>query len=384
MQYPTVSVDGKMLLWAIRRSGKSIDKLAESQQMKNLKDWIDGKKDPTVKQLEAFATATYVPFGYLFFSNPPDEQIPIPYHRTIPDSPATSLSADMIDTIQIIEHRQDWMRGHLIGDGAEPLDFVGSAKLNDLPETIAHNMRKKLGIDQKWASAHSGWGDALTHMLDRIEDIGIFLSVNGVVGGNNRRPLNPYEFRGFVMSDVHAPFIFVNNRDIKSAQMFTISHGLAHVWMGKSAAFDLGGLSPAQDEIERVCNRIAAEFLVPTDSLNQRWVEFSSENNPYQAGAHHFKVSELVVARRALDARLINQYEFRKFYQREYREWVAKGSRGGEFYNTAQTRIGKRFLRNVINAVGPGGLLYREAYSLTGLNRKTFDGMMDRIKEKGV
>ena len=163
-QSPKISVNEKMLQWAIQRSGKSVDKLAEAQQMQNLEDWISGKKDPTVKQLEAFSTATFVPFGYLLFSDPPNEQISIPHFRTLSDSRVTSPSASLIDTIQIIEQRQDWMREYLITDGAEPLDFVGSAKLTDSHEAIALRIRKELGIDQEWASAHSDWSSALSAM----------------------------------------------------------------------------------------------------------------------------------------------------------------------------------------------------------------------------
>lgn len=383
-QSPKISVNEKMLRWAIQRSGKSIDKLVEAQQMKNLEDWINGKKDPTVKQLEVFSTATSVPFGCLLFSEPPNEQIPMPHFRTLSGSLVASPSANLIDTIQIIEQRQEWMREYLIADGAEPLDFVGSAKLTDSHEATALRMRRELDIDQEWVSAHSNWNNALSAMHDKIEDAGIFLSANGVVGYNTHRPLDPEEFRGFALVDEYAPFIFVNNRDFKAAQMFTLAHELAHVWMGSSAAFDLRDLSPARDRVESACNKIAAEFLVPTDDLTRKWAKFVREHNPYQAGAHHFKVSEVVIARRALDTQLINQEEFRELYQRQQQEAKAKkkdGS-GGEFYNTADTRIGKTFLRNVIGAVREGRLLYSEAYSLTGLGRKTFDGMMDHIKEK--
>lgn len=221
-------------------------------------------------------------------------------------------------------------------------------------------------------------------MNDKIEDIGIFLSANDIVGYNTHRPLNPEEFRGFVLVDKYAPFIFVNNRDFKAAQMFTLVHELAHVWIGRSAAFDLHDLSPAQDAVESACDTIAAEFLVPTDSLAQKWIKFGRERNPYQVGAHHFKVSEVVIARRALDTQLITKEEFREFYQGQ--QQVAKAKRkdgsGGDFYNTANTRIGKTFLRHIIGAVKEGRLLYSGAYNLTGLNRRTFDGMMDHIKEK--
>ena len=387
---PRVSVNEVVIRWALQRSGKSVDSLTKKQPLKELKKWLSGEKNPTVKQLEVFSTTTSVPFGYLFFSSPPNEQIPIPYFRTHTDSSVTNPSADLIDTIQIIEQRQDWMREYLVADGAEPLDLVGSAKITDPHKETARKIREELSIDQGWASAHPNWSNALSDMKNRVEEAGIFLSTNGVVGTTNTRPLDPKEFRGFVLVDKHAPFIFTNSRDFKAAQMFTLAHELAHVWIGNSAAFDLRYLRPARNAIENACNRIAAEFLVPMESMVQEWAKFSRERNPFQAGARHFKVSEIVMARRALDAHMINLAEFHRFYKKQQDEARDKDearrkkkTRRGEFYNNAHVRIGKVFMRNVVGAVMEGKLLYREAYNLTGLKRKSFDGMVTHLESGG-
>lgn len=199
--------------------------------------------------------------------------------------------------------------------------------------------------------------------------------VNSIVGNNTRRKLDPSEFRGFVLVDDYAPLVFLNGADGKAARMFTLAHELAHVWFGTSAAFDLRELQPADDKIEKGCNRVAAEFLVPEEELRQIWPSVCKEAEPFQALARRFKVSELVVARRALGLEFITRNEFLDFYQ-DYQtkeRFAAQGSEGGDFYATQNLRIGRRFAEAVVCAVREGRLLYKEAYELTGLYGKTFE-----------
>ena len=147
-----INVKRHLLDWAIARSGKSVEDLSRNKTIRNIRKWLNGESRPTLRQLETFSTATFTPLGYLLLSDPPDEPMPIPYFRTLGNTPAFRPSPNLSDTIQIIEQRQDWMRDHLVAGGGRPLHFVGSAKQTDPPVDIARDMRQKLGMTDEWAA----------------------------------------------------------------------------------------------------------------------------------------------------------------------------------------------------------------------------------------
>lgn len=371
-----ISINNNVLNWALERSGK---KEVVVGKFPNVTKWLSGDKKPTLRQLEAFAKAAAIPFGYLFLQEPLREELPIPMFRTVDDGTYSRPSPELLDTIQIMEQRQAWLRDSIIAQGGEPLSFIRSAQVQTQPETVAAGIRVVLSLEVDWASGYPTWTAALRELQKKIERAKIVVNANGVVGNNTHRKLDPGEFRGFVLVDEYAPLVFINSADSKAAQMFTLAHELAHLWLGSSAAFDLRELQSSDDATEKACDRIAAEFLIAGVSLQRLWPTIS-DTDRYQAIARYYKVSELVVARRALDLGLINRLQFLDFY-REYqkRERTTTTESSGSFYDTQNLRLGHYFAENVLLAVRSGSLLYRDAYRLTGLYGKTFEQYADKL-----
>jgi len=379
-----VAVNKSILKWALDRSKHTIDSLR--RKFPKLEEWFKGEIQPTLKQLEAFAKITSTPFGFFFLTEPPEENLPIPHFRTQSSDEFSKPSPELFETIHNMQQRQNWMREFLIEEKQRKLLFVGSATINDKSQTIAQNIRELLRFEENWASEQNTWTDALRFLRETIETAGILVVVNGIVGNNTSRKLDPGEFRGFVLVDEYAPLVFVNGSDSKAAQMFTLGHELAHIFFGSSAAFDLRQLQPADDPIEIACNKVAAEFIVPELELNKYWKSVQSKNEPFQAIARHFKVSVLVAARRTLDLNLINRNQFIDFYNHyrldERRKRIIS-SGGGDFYRNQNLRVGRRFASAIIQAVRQERLLYSEAYRLTGLYGKTFEAYKTKL-EGGV
>lgn len=383
----TVAIKGELIRWAIDRSRLPVDDL--NQLFPNLAEWQREVRMPTYRQLEKFASKTMTPLGYLFLDSPPDERLPIPDFRTLGDAPIDRPSPNLIETIQVMQRRQAWMREHVVEDGQEPLEFVGSAVNVHNVASLAARIREALGLNADWAGIHPTWEVALRTLRGAAERIGILVATSGVVRLNNRRPLDPQEFRGFVLCDSYVPLIFVNGADSKSAQMFTLAHELVHVWLGRGGLFNLIKMMPYEDETERFCNQVAAEFLVPGHRLRERWDEAKATDAPFPTIARWFKVSPVVAARRALDLGLIGKARFFAFYEQDQEEWrrrkvdETRTKKGGpNFYDVQDLRLGKRFAYAVVRAAREGRLLYREAYQLTDLKGETFNRYADLLVQR--
>ena len=376
---PRAPVKPELLRWARERVGRRVEEFGK--RFKKLAEWERGETQPTLKQLEDFAKATYVPFGYFFLPEPPEEHIPIPDLRTIRNEEISHPSPDLLDTIHAMQRRQAWLREELLECEAESLDFVASARLTEDPEGVGREMRRVLALDDNWTDAVSTWRDAVGELRRAIEHLGVMAVINGVVGNNTHRKLDVEEFRGFALSDEYAPLIFVNGADAKSAQMFTLIHELVHIWLGQSALTDTELTSRPSQDIESWCDRATAEFLVPAQELKACWRNIRHDESPFETFARRFKVSPIVVGRRAMDLRLVSREAFFTFYEQyAARERTQRStSGGGDFYNNQNTRVGERFAIQVILAAKGGRLSFKEAYDLTGLRGGAFQEYASRL-----
>lgn len=305
--------------------------------------------------------------------------MPLPFadFRRVENRRPQGASPELMDTIHTMIRRQAWLREEQIEAEMAPLDFVGSARLADNPATTGQAMRRVLGLADGWAGLVRTWEEAVGQLRNSIEQLGIMAVINGVVGNSTRRKLDVKEFRGFALSDPYAPLIFVNGADAKSAQMFTLAHELAHLWLGDMGKGLSGfrGLQPDGGAVEEFCDHVAAEFLVPAVELEDAWRDVARSETRFEDLARRFKVSPVVIGQRAMDLDLVEPEQFFRFYddytQREY-EKKQTGAGGGDFYNNQNTRVGQLFASQVIRAAKEGRIGFKEAYDLTGLNGGTF------------
>ena len=364
-----LEISPAMLEWAITRDGHSVQTYKANNE--NVAAWIDGTKLPTEKQLEEFAKKIHVPFGYLFLPEPPIESSPIPFFRgTANDG---HLDLNTYETVLTIQRRQEWLSDYLHDNDFEPCVFVGSVNKRMSTNTIVDKVRRLLNLPCNWAFHLANSEQAVNRIVELLEELGVFIAFNGVVGNNTKRPINVNECRGFVLVDPQAPFIFVNSADSKTAQLFTLIHEFAHILFGFSSGFG-GDNWMEENEIEKTCDKVAADFLVPEQTLRDNWMGIESS-------AKKFKVSPLVIARRAKELGIITYSDFIAFYN----EYVAnpvitmRRNSGGNFNLVAKKRVGYTFAVHVQNAVRANQLSQVDAYRLTGLYGKTYSSFMSNL-----
>jgi len=376
-----VAVKPNLLTWACRRAGKQPADL--SSAFPKIAQWLDGSVQPTLKQLERFAQRTYTPIGFLFLSEPPEEDVPIPDMRTLGSVELTHPSPDLLDTVYLCQQRQTWYRSYAQTYGLGTLPFVGSLDAHTSVEAAAAAIRTTLDLDLNAQMGATSWEEAFRAVVSAADHTGILVMISGVVGVNTHRNLDPQEFRGFALADALAPLIFINGADAKAAQMFTLAHELAHLWRGETALSDTA-VGTTRD-LERWCNAVAAEFLVPADRLTATLNVDADPMAEARRLSRAFRVSTLVLLRRFHDIGHLPREQMWALYRAEvarFQSRRSKGSGGGDFYRTQRIRVGKRFTRAVIESTWEGRSSFTEANQL--LNVKKKETMLRLAAEVGL
>lgn len=363
-----VTVQPEMLRWAWERAGMDPGDLAH--RFPQLPAWERGEKQPTLKQLEGFAKATHTPIGFLFLPQPPVERVPIPDFRTVANARIDRPSPDLLDTLYLCQQRQEWYRDFARSMGEAPLAFSGSVQVAADVGRTAAQIRHALAFDLDERRQMPTWTDALRRFIEQADALGVLVMVSGVVGSNNRRKLDPQEFRGFALADDLAPLVFVNGADSKSAQMFTLAHELVHLWLGQSALSDAQAASLPEQAVEHWCNQVAAELLAPLEVFRAEYDRRAALRGELDRLARRFKVSTLVILRRMHDAGGLRGDAYWRAYEEELARLRAlpKGS-GGDFYLTLGARAGKRFARALVISTLEGQTRHIDAFRLLGFSK---------------
>ena len=374
---PTVNVNIQpaIISWALSQTSE--EKLG-TKLVDNIKHWLDGTKSPTFNQIEDFSKKSHIPLGYFFLQTPPIEQISLLEYRTLDSIQLTNPSRNLIDTIHDMEAVQEWMVNYRKEWNYDTISIVGSLKgITDI-SVIADTIRKDLGLNIEWYKDCGNPSEAFNKVRGLLEECGIVVMMNGIVGKNTHRALDVKEFRAFAMVNEWAPLIFINGADSAGGRLFSLFHELVHLWIGENdlyndTKYSANGIKP----IEVTCNAVAGALMVPKTVFLEKWNNNTNDDihEKIKELARMFRCSSSVIARRALDNKKIDQNVYNMVIAdaiEAYIQTKQEKSSGGDYYRVARSKLDGVFVRALCESVNSGRTSFTEAYRLTNTTSKTF------------
>lgn len=370
-----VNIQPAIISWALSQTSE--EKLG-TKLVENIKQWLDGTKSPTFNQIEDFSKKSHIPLGYFFLQTPPVEQISLLEYRTLDSIELTNPSRNLIDTIHEMEAVQEWMVNYRKEWNYDTISVVGSLKgITDI-SIIADTIRKDLGLNVEWYKECGNPSEAFNKVRGLLEECGIVVMMNGIVGKNTHRALDVNEFRAFAMVDEWAPLIFINGADSAGGRLFSLFHEVVHLWIGENDLYNdrrysANGIKP----VEVTCNAVAGELMVPKAAFLERWNDNTNDDihEKIKELARIFRCSGSVIARRALDNKKINQNVYNKVIADAIEAYIQakqEKSSGGDYYRVARSKLDGVFVRALCESVNSGRTSFTEAYRLTNTTSKTF------------
>jgi Zn-dependent peptidase ImmA (M78 family)/transcriptional regulator with XRE-family HTH domain len=366
MSEPVSGINPHILEWARRRSGQTIEDVAAALNKAPdvVESWERGRAAPTYVQLETLAYRLYKrPMALFFFPEPPREPDPEGSFRTLPKAEIEDLAADT--RYKIREARAMQVSLAELTGGTNPAarqilrDVSASASQN--AATIATRARSYLGVDLKTQKEQwRGSDDALKAWRARVENAGVFVFKDS---------LKQKEISGFALDHPEFPLILINNSTATTRQIFTLFHELAHLLLhtnGVTKRDDryLKLLTGEPRRIEILCNRFAAELLVPAADLELTLRDFGADDAAVARIAGLYKVSREVILRRLLNINWITVQRYESKVAQlsdEYEASAAPPKGGGNYYATHASYLSERYARLAF------GNYYRGAISIEQL-----------------
>lgn len=378
---PRLRISPEVLDWLVDRAGKDHEEFRHKYPKWD--SWSSGIEGPTMRQAQELAKAAGVPIGYLLLQRPPELKLPVADFREGFAGDLSQPSSDLLAVVHQSIRRQDWYRDYARDNGLTKVKAVGGG-VGGAPVEVAAQMRAALNFEV--TTRQGAWSDIRKHLLRAFEALGGLTVATSMVENNTHRLLDPDEFRGFTLIDPLAPLVFVNTCQTLNGQIFTLAHEYAHVWLGTAGISLEDPKWEPQGEVERWCNAVASEFLVPREVLAARYANMRELGLADQLDrlARAFKCGTLVIlhAIRRNDLRPFRDFDAEYEAEKKRLLELAKDrvGGGGDHYNNQPFRIGERFSRAIITDALSGRTPLSEAIRLTSLHSiSSFDTYAERL-----
>lgn len=376
-------IQPSVLRWARASQGYSIDDVALhlKRDPDEILAWETGQSAPTYAQLEKLAYSLYKrPLAVFFLPEPPPEPDVKQEFRTLPDFEIDQLAADTRYQLRLAHALQISLRE--LNDGVNlasrlifrDIELTAKANIKKVAVAIRSYLNISLGDQASWKSSD----DALKTWRNAIEESGIYVF---------KHALKQKSISGFCLADHEFPIIYLNNSTTKTRQIFSLFHELAHLLLNVNAITKLDVsyieyLPKKEQNIEKFCNALAAELLIPSVDFEEQLKSTKSISDVFiQELARRYHVSREAVLRRLLDRGLVEQ----SYYEAKANQWAGEaknGGSGGDYYATQATYLGEHYLQLVFSKHYQGKLTLEQAADYLGVRTKSVAGLEEMLLRK--
>ena len=403
------AVNPEILVWARKTAGLTLQDAVVKVGIRDARGVaaIDrlsalerGEEKPTRPVLVKMAHHYRRPLLAFYLNTPPRRSDRGPDFRTLPVGRSSGTDALIGALVRNLQSRQNMVRAALEAeDEAEPLLFVGallrSEGIGTGIEALRQVLRRKpeaarlsrraqealaqvLGDDLNAAAyyAQPSAEHAFRLLRSRTEDAGVFVLLKGDLGSYHSA-IDVEVFRGLAIADDVAPFVVINDNDSRAAWSFTLLHELTHLLLGQNgfSGVDFG------TEVEEFCNNVAAEWLLPRQTLDALEIErqwnIVGQKRLIVEFARAHNLSRTMVAYRLLRANRIERptfellrADFREQWRRfrDARRARSRESEGGpSYYSVRRHRVGRGLLNFTRRMVDSRALSTTKAARILGV-----------------
>lgn len=346
-----------------------------------------GDEAPSRPMLVKMAKQYRRPLLAFYMSAPPRKGDRGQDFRTLPADHPVAADALLDALIRDLRARQSLVRSALEDEDETALcPFVGSVRMSDGVARVLASLRATIGVDLAQFRGQASPESAFALLRSRVEAAGVFVLLIGDLGSHHTA-IDLETFRGFALADPVAPFVVINDHDAKSAWSFTLLHELVHLWLGTTG---VSGIS-TEAAIERFCNDVAGEFLLPADELARLHVndntDFATALQRISDFARERHLSRSMVAYKLRRIDAISQETWRRistsFREQWLRDRAARRDRvqqeegGPNYYVVRRHRLGSALLSLVRRTMSDGVLTPSKAGKVLGVKPRNVEPLLN-------
>ncbi len=392
---PEVNPD--IIQWARETAGLTLEEAAAKLNLQQARgvSAVDrlaalesGDPHPTRSLLTRMAKQYRRPLLTFYMKAPPRKGDRGQDFRTLPDDYSDADEALLDALIRDVKARQSMVRAMLEDEeDTEPLPFVGSLRMSQGVSTALSSIQQTIQLDIAESRAQPSASDAFRVLRDRVEAAGIFVLLIGNLGSYHTA-IDLETFRGFALADDIAPFVIINDQDAPQAWSFTLLHEIVHIWLGQTG---VSGLT-AEISIEKFCNDVASEFLLPSSELQQLDLDAATDLQSVQRRIGQFafdrNLSASMVAYKLCRMGTLDLETWKVLSQAFRRMWIdhrndrrrrsrEQETRGPSYYPVRRHRIGKALLELVGAMMRAGAITTSKAGTVLGVKPKNVQNLLD-------